>query len=185
MSKVRQTAQQQKYRDFERKSKMLSTLILAVGLIVLISVFICFGYTEESIIPFLISLGFLAGWFAVLCVIVSRLNIQRIKLYEAAYGKEAETVHTGLFGELWEEYEWKQFEGLIDGRITFSEAHNGIIELEITRHKHDFHITVDRDAVYMVMDEETDDPLEKVILLSELTELAQVFSAIQDFVESV
>ena len=185
MSKVRQTAQQQKYRAFDRKSKMISTLILAVGLIVLIGVFIWFGYAEESITPFLISLGFLAVWFVVLCIIVSRLNSQRIKLCEAAYGKEEDPVCSGLFGELWEEYEWNQFEGLIDGRITFSEAHNGIIELEITRHKHDFHITVDQDAVYMVMDEETDTPLEKVIPLSELMELGQVFSDIQGFVESV
>ena len=106
-------------------------------------------------------------------------------MYEAAYGKEKDIVRTGLFGEIWEEFEWNQFEGLTDGKIVFAETHNNAIELEIIRHKHEFNIVIDNDVVYMVMDDETDTPIEKEIPLSKLSEIGQVFTAIREFVESV
>ena len=106
-------------------------------------------------------------------------------MYEAAYGKEKDIVRTGLFGEIWEEFEWNQFEGLADGKIVFAETHNNTIELEIIRHKHEFNITIDSEAVYMVMDDETDNPVEKEMPLSKIIDVGQVFAIIREFVESV
>lgn len=183
MSKVNRTEAQQIYRKFNKRSKVIGTLLSAAGFAVLLSWIICIKYGEDGRI-FVLLLVLLVLWFVALCTAASRLNSKRIKLYEAAYGKEDEAARSGLFGEIWEEFEWKQFEGLTDGRVIFAEAHNNTIELEILRRKHEFNITIDKDAIYMVMDEETDTPVEKEIPLAELTDVEHALTAIREFVES-
>ena len=74
---------------------------------------------------------------------------------------------------------------MTDGKVVFAEKHNNTIELEIVRNKHEFDIMIDKDTVYMVMDEETDAPVEKEVALDEITDLGQAFKVIRDFVEGV
>ena len=185
MNKSKQTDAQIKYKKFNKTSKLITTFILLVGLVALSNFIISITYIDNNLVPVLLSVGVLALWFIVFCTVASKLNSKRLVLYEAAYGKEKDVVHTGLFGEIWEEFEWNQFEGLTDGKVVFAETHNNTIELEIIRHKHEFNITIDKDAIYMVMDDETDAPVEKEIPLSDMTEIGQVFTVIWEFVESV
>lgn len=185
MNKSKQTESKIKYKKFNKASKIITTFILLIGLIALTSFLFSIIYIESNLIPVLVSVGLLVLWFVALCAVASKLNSKRIVLYEAAYGKEKGVTNTGLFGEIWEEFEWNQFEGLTDGKVVFAETHNNTIELEIIRHKHEFNITIDKDALYMVMDDETDAPVEKEIPLSDMTEIGQVFTVIREFVESV
>ena len=185
MIKSKQTDAQINYKKFDKASKIITTLILLVGLATLTSFLISMIYIEDNLIPVLVSVATLAVWFVALCAVASKLNSKRLILYEAAYGKEKDIVRTGLFGEIWEEFEWNQFEGLADGKIVFAETHNNTIELEIIRHKHEFNITIDSEAVYMVMDDETDNPVEKEMPLSKIIDVGQVFTIIREFVESV
>ena len=185
MNKSKQTDAQINYKKFDKASKIITTLILLVGLAALTSLLISMIYIGDNLIPVLVSVAALAVWFVVLCAVASKLNSKRLILYEAAYGKEKDIVRTGLFGEIWEEFEWNQFEGLTDGKIVFAETHNNTIELEIIRHKHEFNITIDSEAVYMVMDDETDNPVEKEMPLSKIIDVGQVFTIIREFVESV
>jgi len=185
MNKSKQTDAQINYKKFDKASKIIITLILLVGLAALTSFLISMIYIEDNLIPVLASVGALAVWFVVLCAVASKLNSKRLILYEAAYGKEKDIVRTGLFGEIWEEFEWNQFEGLTEGKIVFAETHCNTIELEIIRHKHEFNITIDSEAVYMVMDDETDNPVEKEMPLYKITDVGQVFTIIREFIESV
>ncbi|MGN0334622.1 MAG: hypothetical protein ACI4DV_03005 [Lachnospiraceae bacterium] len=185
MNKNKQINAQQIYKKFNNKSKIITMFILVVGFLALTGFLISIKCIKNNLIPVLISVGVLVLWFVVLCTIASRLNSKRIILYEAAYGKDNDFICSGLFGEIWEEFEWNQFEGLTDGKVVFAEAHNNTIEIEIIRHKHEFNIEIDKDGVYMVMDEETDIPVEKEIPLVEMNEVGQVFTAIREFVESV
>lgn len=185
MNKSKQTDAQINYKKFNKTSKIIATLILLVGLAALTSFLIAMIYIEDNQIPVLASVGALAVWVVVLCAVASKLNSKRLILYEVAYGEEKDIVRTGLFGEIWEEFEWNQFEGLTEGKIVFAETHNNTIELEIIRHKHEFNITIDSEAVYMVMDDETDNPVEKEMPLSKITDVGQVFTIIREFVESV
>lgn len=179
------TKAQQIYRKFNLQSRIFSVFLCVVGIVILILCLISQRYTDVSLAPFLIALGGLVLWFVAFCMIAAKLGSKRIKLYEDAYGKDLETACTGLFGEIWEEFEWNRFEGLTDGKVVFAETHNNTIELEIIRHKHEFNIAIDNDAVYMVMDDETDHPLEREIPLSKITDIGQFFSVIREFVESV
>ncbi len=184
MNKNKQTEAQRKYKKFNKASKNITACILLIGFIALTGFLVSIKYIENNLIPVLVSAGLLVLWFIALCAVASKLNSKRLVLYNAAYGKE-DVIHTGLFGEIWEEFEWNQFEGLTDGKVVFAETHNNTIELEIIRRKHEFNVTIDKDAIYMVMDDETETPLEKEIPLSELSEVGQAFTAIREFVESV
>lgn len=104
-------------------------------------------------------------------------------MYEAAYGNDHAFIPSGLFGEIWRAFERNQFEGLTDGKVTFAEVHNNTIDMEIICHRHEFNILIDKDALSMIMDEETDTPIEKEIPLSELSDIDQVFAVIREFVE--
>ena len=102
----------------------------------------------------------------------------------AKLGIDFEAVHSGLFGELWDEFEYNQFEGSIDGKVVFAETYNNTIDLVIVRCKREFLITIDKDTLSMIADEETDFPVEKEFSLSEMTDVGQVFAAIREFIES-
>ncbi len=183
MAKKNQSEAQQVYIKFSKLRNTINTLILISGLAVIVALIICVQYIDVNPIPFLISAGAAALWLIALCVTASKLNRKGNKLHEKAFGKNTDIPPRGLFAELWEEFEWKQFEGLTDGKTVFAEAYNNTIELEIIRRRHEFNITIDKDALYMVMDEETKAPVEKEIALSEMTDVREVCIAIREFVE--
>jgi hypothetical protein len=68
--------------------------------------------------------------------------------------------------------------------VIFAETHNNTIELQIMRKKHEFHICIDCEAIYMICDEETDAPIEKEISLSGFKDVGEVFLSIREFIES-
>ena len=88
MNKSKQTDAQINYKKFDKASKIITTLILLVGLAALTSFLISMIYIEDNLIPVLASVAALAVWFVVLCAGASKLNSKRLILYEAAYGKE-------------------------------------------------------------------------------------------------
>ena len=185
MKKCRQTEAQIEYKKFNKTSKIITSFVLLFGVAALAGFIISMIYIDNNLVPVLVSAGVLVLWFVALCAVAGKLNSRRLVLFEAAYGKETDSIHTGLFGEIWEEFEWNQFEGLTDGKVVFAETHHNTIELEIIRHKHEFNIMIDKEAVFMVMDDETDTPVEKEIPLTQMTDVGQVFTVIREFVERV
>lgn len=183
MEKCKQTEAQIEYKKFNKTSTIVTVCLLIGG--IASASFIISAMVNDNLILVLVSVGVLLLWFAAMCAVVGGLNSKRLVLFEAAYGNEMELIHTGLFGEIWEEFERNQFEGLIDGKVIFAETYNNTIEMSIVRHKHEFNITIDKEAVYMVMDDETDTPVEKEIPLSEMTGVGQVFTVFREFVESI
>ena len=105
------------------------------------------------------------------------------QLYIAAYGNDKDIIRNGLFGELWQEFEWNQYEGLTDGKVVFAQTHNNTIDLQIIRHKHEFSVEITSDGLYLICDEETDAPIEKEIPLSDFKDAGEVFLAIREFIE--
>lgn len=178
---MNQTEAQKAYKRFDRKSKLISVALLATGVICLVLVLIC--ERLDSLIGLLISVATPAVWFVALCVIVTRLNRTRLRLYHQAYGPDEHTVHTGLFRELMEEFEWNRFEGMTDARVIFAEAHKSTIELELRHRRRTCHIVIDPGAVFMVMEEESAAPVETELPLADFTEIEQIFTAIRAFVE--
>lgn len=158
------------YQKFEKVSKIITAILLLAGLAALVSFLIAMTM-EDNLIPVLVSAGLLVIWFVLLCAVASRLNSRRL-----AFSEEAADP-SGLFRKI-----KKACEKLPDSKVVFAETHNGVLEMEIHRHGHEFHITIDHDGLYMVMDEESGTPIEKEIPLSDPD---AVFAAIRNFVKGV
>ena len=183
MHKKELTPEQKEYRRFDkRRGHIVITLV-----IFLISVLICFGgsfsIVDENPIPLLLFTGILIVFTTITIFICRYLARKGEQLYVAAYGNDTDIIHNGLLGELWEEFEYNQYEGLTDGKVVFAETHNNTIDIQIIRKKHEFNICIDCEAVYIICDEETDTPIEKEVFLSELKDVEDFFLTVRDFIE--
>ena len=179
------TDAQRIYIQFVQRRRIAITTLI----VFLVGILLCFatalGFVDENPTPLLLFTGILLVYTAIAIFVCRYFARKHEELYVAAYGNDYNIIRSGLFEEIWEEFEWNQFEGLTDGKVVFAETHNNTIDIDIIRHKHEFNIIISKDAVYMVMDDETDTPVEKELSLSSMTDVAQVFTAIREFVESV
>ena len=183
MRKRELTPAQKEYRRFDvRRGIIIKTLV-----VFLVSILVCliaaFRNVNKDPAPLLFCLGILIVYTIIAIFVCLYLARKHGQLYVAAYGNDTDIIHNGLFGELWQEFEWNQFEGLTDGKVVFAETRNNTIDLQILRKEHEFDICIDSEAIYMICDEETDAPIEKEIPLSDLTDVGEVFLAIREFVE--
>ncbi len=177
------TQAQKEYRKFDA-TRQRAIRILTALFVAIVSTFFCgMKLAKEDCTLLLLSIGMLVVYTIVAIVLCSRLARRHEELYSAAYGKETQMPRTGLFAQLWEEFEDKQFEGWFDGKIAFSVAHNNCIDLTIVRNKHEFSILIDKDLVSILADEETDHPAEVEIPLSELSGIPHFLSTIQEIMQ--
>ena len=178
------TPAQKEYRRFDKhREHIVVTLI-----VFLVAVLICFGgslsIVDENPTPFLLFAGILIVFTIITIFICRYLARKGEQLYVTAYGNDTDIIRNGLFSELWQEFEWNQYEGLTDGKVVFAQTHNNTIDLEIIRHKHEFSVEITSDGLYLICDEETDMPIEKEIPLSHFEDVGEVFGAIREFIET-
>ena len=178
------TPEQKEYRRFDKhRGYIVKTMV-----IFLVATLICFGgslsVVDENPKPLLLFTGILIVLTIITIFICRNLARKGEQLYVSAYGNDTDIIRTGLFGEIWQEFEWNHFEGLTDGKVVFAETHNNTIDLQIIRKMHDFHVCIDCEAIYMICDEEIDMPIEKEIPLSHFEDVGEVFGAIREFIET-
>lgn len=184
MRKRELTQAQKEYQRFDvRRGVIIKTLV-----VFLIAILVCFiaafRNVDQDPTPLLLYLGVLIVYTVITLFVCLHLARKHGQLYVAAYGNDTDIIRNGLFGELWQEFEWNQYEGLTDGKVVFADAHNNTIDLQIIRHKHEFDICIDCEVVYMICDEETDAPIEKEIPLSNFKDVGEVCLAIREFIET-
>ena len=184
MRKREPTPAQEEYRRFDTRRGY----IVIIMVVFLVATLICFGgslsVADEDPKLLLLFAGILILLTIITIFICRYLARKGEQLYVAAYGNDTDIIRNGLFGELWQEFEWNQYEGLTNGKVVFAETHNNTIEMEIIRKKHEFNICIDCEVVYMICDEETDAPIEKEISLSDFNDVGEVFLAIRGFIET-
>lgn len=185
MRKRELTPAQKEYRKFDKhRGHIVITMV-----VFLVATLICFGgslkIVDEHPKPLLLFTGILVVLTLIIIFICRYLARKGEQLYVAAYGNDTDIIRNGLFGKLWQEFEWNQYEGLTDGKVVFAETHNNTIDLQIIRKKHEFSVCIDCEAVYMVCDEETDTPIESEIPLSAFKDVGEVFLAIREFIETI
>ena len=184
MRKKELTKEQKEYLKFtETESVVTKTIIIFYIAIIFLYIVAFFG-TDIAPASLLFLLITLSIHTVISIISYIYLNSKHNRLYIAAYRNNEDIIHSGLFGELWQEFEYNQFWGLTDGKIEFSHAHNNTIEQIITRQKHEFSIEITSDNLYMICDEEADTFTESEIPLSDFNDISEVFMAIRKFVEN-
>ncbi len=183
MRKRELTPAQKEYRCFDVHRGTIIKILVIFLVAILVCFIAAFQFVDENPTPTLIFFGILIVYTVVAIIVCKHLANKHGELYVAAYGNDTDIIRNGLFGELWQEFEWNQYEGLSDGKVVFAETHNNTIDLQIIRNKHEFCIEVNCECIYMICDEETDTPIEKEVTLSELKDVGDFFLTVRDFVE--
>lgn len=177
------TPEQKEYKRFDKHRGIIIKTLVVFLVAILICFIAAFRNVDKDPAPLLYCLGILIVYTVTTIFICLHLARKGEQLYVAAYGNDTYVIRTGLFGEIWDEFEWNQYEGLSDGKVVFAETHNNTIDLQIIRNKHEFCIEVNCECIYMICDEETDTPVEKEVPLSELKDVGDFFLTVRDFVE--
>ncbi len=175
---------QKEYRKFVvRKTNTVRVLI-----VFLVAILICliggFRVVDENNVPLLLSFGVLLIYSVVTVLICKHLVRKDTELCLAAYGNDLDMIRTGLFAELWDEFEDNNFKGWFDGKTVSAVNQNNCIDLTIVRKQHEFSVLIDENAVSIVIDEETDESIEKEIPLSDISDIGQFISIIQEIIYS-
>lgn len=178
------TPAQKEYQQLDKRTQIIFSTLIALFDIILACFIGSFCFADKNPAPLLISF-FILILYTIITIFIGRHLVRKQRqLYVVAYGDDTDCIRTGLFGDLWQEFEWNQFDGLTDGEVAFAETHNNTIDLQIIRKKHEFDICIDCEGVCMICDEETDTPIEKEIALSNFKDVGEVLLAIRAFVET-
>ena len=134
--------------------------------------------------PLLLSGCFLAVYVLILIFVIRKLRAIEKKLHKEAYGEKREYERSGIFKEIWDEYEYNQFEGIVDfkTKCEFIGDYNNSIDLTLIRNRHEFNILIDETCIYFITDEESDSPIEQTVNLSEFNSLSDFYNCISNFV---
>lgn len=127
---------------------------------------------------FLSSITLLSILAFVLLLIVRYFQAKRFgkaeqELRAKIYGVEKKEITNPIFKELYEEFQYDQFEGVLKRgffetwKVTWVDEHNQLIDLIYTKKEHEIAITISNDEVSIVIDEETDNPTMQAIPLDD------------------
>ena len=175
---------QERYQAFDRRRKITLSILL-IGFAALLANLLRLLYSSDDGKSILTALAIFLIYTGVDITVCSRVaNMDRKlrqELYEASHPINRDTV----FGRFYTEFETYlgQNHWLGDAKVVEEEVCYGYVDLVIERNDHEFLINVDKDGLYMIADEETNEPIEKGIPISEFTDHVQIFEAIKAFVE--
>ena len=172
-----------RYKTFERRIKLLTALMLFTCFILLAYLFYTLFFTDDGIQQIFASLW--AFVYIVGIAVSGGIAKRDKKLRSAACGNATDVDRDTVFGRFYTEFETfpGQNQWLGDAKMVEEEVCYGYVDLVIERNDHQFLINVDKDGLYMIADEETNEPVEKGIPISEFTDHGQIFEAIKAFVE--
>ena len=175
---------QERYQAFDRRRKITLSILL-IGFAALLANLLRLLYSSDDGKSILTALAIFLIYTGVDITVCSRVaNMDRKlrqELYEASHPINRDTV----FGRFYTEFETYlgQNHWLGDAKVVEEEVCYGYVDLVIERNDHEFLINVDKDGLYMIADEETNEPIEKGIPISEFTDQVQIIEAIKAFVE--
>ena len=175
---------QERYQAFDRRRKITLSILL-IGFAALLANLLRLLYSSDDGKSILTALAIFLIYTGVDITVCSRVaNMDRKlrqELYEASHPINRDTV----FGEFYTKFETfpGQNQWLGDAKVIEEEVCYGYVDLVIERNGHEFLINVDKDGLYMIADEETNEPKEKNIPMAEFTDHGQIFEAIKAFVE--
>ena len=184
MRKRELTPAQKEYRRFDTRRGIIIKTLIVFLVAILVCLIAAFRNVNKDPTPLLFCLGILIVYTVITIFVCTHLARKHGQLYVAAYNNDTDIIRSGLFGELWQEFEWNQYEGLTDGKVVFAQTHNNTIDLEIIRHKHEFSVEITSDGLHLICDEETDMPIEKEIPLSHFEDVGKVLGAIREYIEA-
>jgi len=151
------------------RTKVFNLLLLLIAATLCFSV-VLFGLksflSAASIVVFVL---LCIGWLFYLSYMVRIEHALKIK----AYGTEERIITNPIFREIYEEFQYDRFEGMIHKgffekwKIESLDEHNQVIDIIYTNKEHEISLTISNDEVSIYIDEETDEPIMQTIPLDD------------------
>lgn len=177
------TKEQGEYQRFDKKSKILLYSMFSLIPVLVIWLFVSMHYNNENGIPALISTIILIVYTVLYIVISVKIYNKRNRLHLLAYGKEETTVRTGLFKDIWDEFEQNNFTWAYDGKTLYAEPHANSILFYLKRNKQYYTIEIDNKELYLNCESNSGGYSEKYIPLQAFNNVEDVFSTIREYIE--
>jgi len=175
---------QERYQAFDRRRKITLSILL-IGFAALLANLLRLLYSSDDGKSILAALAIFLIYTGVDITVCSRVANMDRKLRQELYEESHPINRDTVFGRFYTEFETfsGQNQWLGDAKVIEEEVCYGYVDLVIERNDHEFLINVDKDGLYMIADEETNEPIEKGIPISEFTDYVQIFEAIKAFIE--
>ena len=177
------TKEQKEYNDFDKRSKILLYTLFSFVPVIVIWLVASMFCADENGIPALIATIVLFAYTALFIVISVKLSNKRNRLHLLAYSKDEKNVRTGLFKDLWNEFEQNNFTWEYDGKTFYVEPYADSILFYFKRNKQYYTIEIDAKELYLNCESNSDGCREKYIPLQAFDNVDDVFSAIREFIE--
>ncbi len=156
-----------------------------IGICLLIVPFVVgLNVLDKTPVIFLASTIAIVIWCGSAYLILKKMLKAKESLRAAARNVERPEITSPLFKELFDEYEFNQLEGLTQNiffhtwKLTCVDDYNSIISLCFTKKQHEISIDLSEKEVSIIIDEETDSPVELVMNMQDFNSLDELFNAI-------
>lgn len=178
MKKIKRTKTEAAYKQFEKRSRICLFSLLSI--IIASVVWLVIAQNAVSEIEFI---GLILLETILIILVSSAVTKKRNKYLQLIIEERNSIVRTGLFKEIYEEYLHDGFEFNISyDKLLHEEYCNNSFDIGVQRNKHEFLIEIDENAMSIIVDEETNNPIEIEYPLSKFSTTEQLYSAINDFI---
>jgi hypothetical protein len=179
-----------RYRAYYEKVSVSSKITTCILCVLICCVIIAIKIYD--VLPWLFWLCvFLLLLFIALMIIIGKIQSKKLfVLKEEAFGIHGEYERTGLFKEIWDEYEYNQFEGMFEfshyyknkNKITYIDDYNNIIHIVLKRKRHEFDIQFYESGIVITAGEGGNCSKQKVIGYDDLPDVGEAFYQIRQYI---
>ena len=178
MKDTKQTKLESEYQRCDKKSKILMYVLFALTII--LSVFLIAIHSDDLRLMF-ITLIIMNTVFIVIAA--SKINNKRNEYLQLLNNERDLIVRQGLFKKIYDAYKYDGFEmNLTYDRLHHMDYYNNSIDIFFRYKMHEIEIEMDANGAYVVIDEETDNPIEKAISYDDIESIEDLYVTINHFV---
>ena len=156
-------------KKIESRTKAFGWLLLVVAATLCFSA-VRFGLNSFlSIASIVVFVLLCIGWLFYLNYMVRIEHALKIK----AYGTEEKKITNPIFQEIYEEFHYDRFEGMIHKgffekwKLSSLDDDNQVIDIIYTNKEHEISLTISNEEVSIIIDEETDEPIMQTVPLDD------------------
>lgn len=169
---------ERKYKTFHKQCQFIIYPLLVP--ILVLSFTLIFAKDDGMM---LISALLLIVWTAVVTIVCTLVGKKRSSLEKKLWEERNAVKRTGIFKELYDEFRHDGFEfHICSDKFLFDDCHRNIIECAFLKNGHEFSVMIDENAVSILVDEETNRPVELEKPLSEMKSIGYFYQMINGFV---
>ena len=180
MKKPELTKTENEYNCFDKRSKVIIYSMLILAFLFVIPLI----FANDDGVKILFGLLLVADAAAII-IICPQIAKKRSTYLQMLCDERNTIIRTGVFKEIYEEYRHDGFEfNLCFDKLLFEEYHNNTIDIGFIKNSHKFLIEISEKSISIIVDEETDRPIETEILLSDVDSIEKVYSAINTYIKA-